>query len=501
MAIDFSKYVDITSGVGGTGGVASRDLIGRIFTPNLYVSDNKAVTFTSADQVGEAFGTTSEEYLRAVFYFGFIGKNITSARKLSYVGWFKTATPPRIIGGTANTSLGAYTSKTDVILTLSIDGTPSSTGSLDLSVASNLADVASILEAGISAIGGAYAGSTVTYDAIAKNFTWESALAAKISTLAVEDGGGVDDVIATMGWTNPTYFTGSDGDTVTDMLINSTSQSNNFGSFCFLRGTTDADLLAASVWNTTNNEQFIFVVATDAEAGANDDYVGNAGTAVTAVDLTLDEYPEMCPMIILASTDYSRRNSVVNYMFQRFDLTPLSIGTQLMNTAQSDAFDVKRNNYYAATQTAGQLVAFYQRGYLCGGATDASDQNVFANEIWLKDAAGAAILSLLLALGKVSANTEGRGQLMAVLQSIVDAALNNGTISVGKPITTEQKLFIGQITGDDLAWHQVQNIGYWLEAKVEPYVLNDLTEWRAVYTLVYSKDDDIRKVEGSHVLI
>ena len=28
-----------------------------------------------------------------------------------------------------------------------------------------------------------------------------------------------------------------------------------------------------------------------------------------------------------------------------------------------------------------------------------------------------------------------------------------------------------------------------------------VTEWKAVYTLIYSKDDAIRKVEGSHVLI
>jgi hypothetical protein len=39
-----------------------------------------------------------------------------------------------------------------------------------------------------------------------------------------------------------------------------------------------------------------------------------------------------------------------------------------------------------------------------GLATDPVDMNVYANEIWLKDAAGAAILSLLLSLGKVSAN-------------------------------------------------------------------------------------------------
>jgi hypothetical protein len=37
---------------------------------------------------------------------------------------------------------------------------------------------------------------------------------------------------------------------------------------------------------------------------------------------------------------------------------------------------------------------------------------------------------------------------------------------------------------------------------MQSYVTVDgRTEWKAVYTLIYSKDDTVRKVEGSHVLI
>ena len=34
MAISINRYVDITSGVGGTGGVRTRELVGRIFSTN-----------------------------------------------------------------------------------------------------------------------------------------------------------------------------------------------------------------------------------------------------------------------------------------------------------------------------------------------------------------------------------------------------------------------------------------------------------------------------------
>jgi hypothetical protein len=109
---------------------------------------------------------------------------------------------------------------------------------------------------------------------------------------------------------------------------------------------------------------------------------------------------------------------------------------------------------------------------------------------------------LLLSVGRVPANAEGRGQVMAILQDVNDRALFNGVFSVDKPLTVVQKLYIGQITGDDLAWYQVQNTGYWLNAEVQSYTTTDSrTEYKIVYTIVYSKDDAIRKVEGSHILI
>ena len=75
------------------------------------------------------------------------------------------------------------------------------------------------------------------------------------------------------------------------------------------------------------------------------------------------------------------------------------------------------------TQTAGQNIDFYQRGYLCGGATDPLDMGVYANEMWLKDAIAASVMTLLLSVAKISANTQGRAQLLAQIQSVIQQAL------------------------------------------------------------------------------
>ncbi len=381
MAISFTKYVDITSGVGGSAGVRQRDLIGRIFTTNVALAVGTIAEFTTLADVGTFFGTTSEEYLRASFYFGWVSKNISSPTKISFARW--------------------------------------------------------------------------------------------------------DDVTP---------------ETITAVLTASTEANNNFGSFCFTTtaALSLAEVTEAATWNDAQNNMFQFcapVAAADASAWSAD-LIGLSGISLT-LDEIAGEYHEMIPMIILAATNYTKRNSVQNYMFQQFTATPTVTTTTLSTT-----YDGLRVNYYGRTQTAGQTIDFYQRGVLMGLATDATDMNTYANEQWLKDAAGSAIMSLLLSLPKVSANEGGRAQLLTAIQSVIDQALFNGSISVGKTLSTTQKLYISSITGDELAWHQVQAIGYWIDCTLTSYVTVDSrTEWKATYTLLYGKDDVIRSVDGTHTLI
>jgi hypothetical protein len=75
-------------------------------------------------------------------------------------------------------------------------------------------------------------------------------------------------------------------------------------------------------------------------------------------------------------------------------------------------------------------------------------------------------------------------------------------ISVGKTLTAVQQQYITSLSADPTAWRQVQTIGYWVTISFSSYVTSDgRTEWQANYTLIYSKDDNIRLVNGSDVMI
>lgn len=502
MAISIRRYVDITSGVGAGASVRLRELIIRVFTTNPLVPTGSFIEFTSADDVASYFGATSEEYKRAAFCFGWVSKNIRRAKKISFARWVDAACAPVAYGAKGAQALSAWQAITAGSFSLTLGGDTAAITGLNFSAAASLTAVAGIIQTAVRAahVGTLWTGATVSYDAVAQRFvlTGGSTGAASIGIAAGESS----DVAALAGWLSGAILSnGSDVETITDTLSNSAQADNNFGSFVFTDGAalTLGEVIEAATWNNTQNVMYQFharVTQANAEAWAAA-LLGFAGVGLTLESPVAGEYPEMVPGMILAATDYTARNATQNYMFQQFDLKP-----SVTTNAGADAYDPLRVNYYGRTQTAGQTIDFYQRGVLMGGATAPVDMNTYANEQWLKDAAAAQIMTLLLALSKVSANSAGLAQLRTSMASVIDLALTNGTISVGKPLTTVQQLYITEATGDANAWRQVQSIGWWLGVSLQQAPTKDgRVEWKAVYTLIYAKDDCVRAVDGTHVLI
>lgn len=510
MAIRFEKYVDIVSGVLGGAQVALRELIGRVFTTNPLVPTNSQLEFTDADQVLEFFGQTSEEYTRAQFYFRFISKLLFKPNKISFAHWAEVASVPLIFGDKSTKVLATFQAINNGQFILVIGGTSYEVINCDFTGAASLADCATVLQTRIQAQGAdsQFTAATVVYDATRGAFNLTAGGPAGDATINTGPGTGGTDIIGLIGWVNPgslitttsaIFSDGSDAQTVTEVLTESAEASNNFGSFCFNTDTnplTLAQATEAAQFAAAQDIKFMYMLAVaEADIGAWQAALANfGGVGIEVVDPN-GSYAEMLPMAILASTRYDKENSVQNYMYQQHpDLTP-----SVDETSVSDVYDAINVNYYGVTQQAGQLVSFFQRGKLQGTAQDPAAMNVFANEIWLKDAAGVAILNKQLNLPRISANKRGRALIINTLQNgPVEQALLNGTISPGKELTDDQKEVINTLTNDELAWQQVETVGYWIDAEI---VNTGPGEFAADYLLVYSKDDVINKVNGRHALI
>jgi len=502
MSISFDRYVKITSGVGGGAGVRERELILRLMTTSERVPAKSVLEFTSAESVGSYFGLTSPEYLRAVKYFGFISKNITRPEKISFGRWANVETAAKIFGARTAASLASLVAVSAGSFKLTLGSYTGDVTGINLTGAASLAAVATLLQTAVRAVvagGVAWTTATVAYDAPSNSFNLTSGDPGP-GAVAIAPAATGTPLAPLLGWTpSAVYSPGVDPEEPVVSFIDSVAATDNFGTFAFIPTLSDAQILAVATQNDTYNVRFHYTIGFDTEAEASTLFAALSG--LSGVSWTYSpfpaEYHELDPAMILAATDYSKRNSVHGYMFQQFSQTP-SVTTD----AAANLFDATRANYYGRTQTAGQFIDFYQRGVMGGLATDPVDMNTYANEMWLKDAAGAQVMSLLLSLAKVSANEQGRSQLLAVIAPVIERATFNGTISIGKPLTPVQKLFIANLTGDENAWQQVFTLGYWFDIVLTSYVTTDgRTEWKAEYTLIYSKDDIVRKVEGTHALI
>ena len=496
MAISFRRYVEINSGVGAGSPVSRRDLIGRIFTASDLLPTNSFVEMTTAGDVATFFGANSDEHRRALFYFGFISKNTTSASRISFARWANVDTAPRIIGAVSNTLLTTFQAITDGAFDITIGAVTTNVTGLDFSSAASFADVATAIQTAVrGGTGTVFTNATVTYDATVPRFVLVGGeTGANTIELAAPASG--TDIRAVLGWAETARLSnGVVAETVSGVLATSSETSNNFGSFAFIPTLDQAQIVEAATFADASNVAYTFcarVTATTATA-VSTAISALAGNAMTlANDTHVNEYPELVPMIVEAATNYEARAYVQNYMFQIFNLTPT-----VVTNAEADLYDGLRVNYYGQTQTAGQSLNFYQRGVLTGTVSDPTDMNTYANEKWLKDAAGAALMGLLLSTARVPANDEGRGLIQGTLQGIIVQATDNGTISVGRTLSNQQQLFIVQQSGDENAFRQVATSGYWIGVAFR----EEAGESIAVYTLIYAQDEVVRMVEGTHTLI
>ena len=500
MAIRQSKYVAITSGVGGRTLASRKELIGLIFSNNGLIPTGTRLEFEEEKNVGEYFGYTSAEYEAASVYLGYVNKYSSAPKKIAFQRYAPSGSAPYIRSTQSLPAIAAFKAVSDGGLVLNMGGTAYTVSGLDFSSVENYAEVAAAVQAGVqknSAGGELWTGATVTFDADNSAFvlTGGQIGEAVILNASAPDSG--SDVSGLLGWNTASGGIVSNGTaaaTLTETLDAAVELSNNFASFGFLQALDAEQIEEAAAWTNGQNNQFMYSVNV-----TGDDYtaVQAAVSGYSGVALNYDAfngYAWLMPMILTASIDWDRANGVINFMYHQFANIPVSVSTDQL----SDTLDALGINYNGATQQAGNQIAFYQRGTLQGEVTD---MGVYVNEIWLKDAAVSNFLSLLLALPQLPANSTGTGIARTSIQSVLDEALNNGVISVGKELNATQKAYISQITGDSEAWREIYMNGYWIDVEVTSKTVNGREEYKIEYLLVYSKGDSIRKIEGTHTLI
>lgn len=503
MPIKSTRYVEITSAVIGASSVAIQSLTGRRFTDNPLVPGDKIVTVLNGG-AQDYFGATAPESVFASQYFSYVSPAPASrANNLQFAAYAPVARPPVLFGAKNTSSLTALKAITNGAISLQLGATTINVTGITLASAVTFADVATAIQTAIRAAAGGntqFTNAVVSYDPLTTAFTITGAVAGAAPARIVAAPTGTDLATATnLNGIGSVQSPGLAAQTPLEAFISAEAITDSFGTATFSDETMSLDqAVALATYVAAQNIKYQLYISTSlANYASWSAALLNIASVGLILNTTANEYKETLPMAITAATDYDRRNATVNYMYRQAALTG-----DVTDTAQSIALDAARVNYYGTTASAGQRISFFQRGFLMGGATAALDMNVHANEQWFKAFMAAAFLSLQLSIGKIPANNEGRGLLLIQIAEGITRAKFNGTISVGKILTAAQQIAVTELTGDALAYLEVQNNGYWADvAIVERVGPSGVAEYVAKYTIAYAKNDVVRKIEGSHNLV
>lgn len=493
MTIDQRRYVDIASGVIGATAVPLQKLDLRIMTNNVLVPSDSILEFNSAAAVADHFGSNSEEASLASAYFAYVSPAPVSRPRAIQFASHVTETRLASLIGIAPDTVNTIEELGIVSITLDwVDGNGigSDTQDVDFTGVVSYADVADVLSA-------AFSNATFSYQQLSGAGVFVVMLSGTDFESASFDE---NNATIALGLSETQFDPGADAQTMMEAYVQTTQLNDSFGSAWFMNQGDLEEIVDVAELNASFNvkhQLYIDVAPADAE-----DYAAALlGTASVGLLLRRsgDQTLAILPGAIMSATDYTRTNATTNYMFRQYGVT---FPAQVRNDLDANLYDPLRVNYYGRTAVAGSNIEFFQRGFLCGGLTAPVDMSVHANEQWLKAYIAQQWFTLLLSTRGVPANIDGEARMRGVVAEAVTRALNNGTILPGRTLTPAQIVAVTDASGDDLAWHDIRDKGYWYDVSIEEETgPSGLPEYVGKYTLIYGKGDWVRKVEGSHNLV
>lgn len=448
MAIPASQIVNVTPRLIAAGGT---DLVmnGLLLTTNTLIPlTDYALSFSSADAVGDYFGMTSDEYLFAVRYFLGYDNSFKKPRALLVAPRVLSDAAGWLRGGKNTATLAALQAVTDGAMEIDVDGTTVSLSSIDLSAATSFSDVAATLTTAFSSA------ATVTYSSFTGAFqiTSNTVGASSSVSFASSPASGTDlSVLLNLAdGTGAVVSPGVAAMSVADNMAAVRTFSDNWVTFTSIYTATDSEVLELAAWAAGMGVDYLYVPwSTDAELlNANSTtsiaaQLTAANAAATAGVYGTYAYAAFV-MGAAASIDWDRINGVINFAHKgQSGLAPNVTDGQ---TAQAL---IKQNwSFYGNYATRNDNFYLFFPGVMFGqyGFIDP-----YINAIWLKNVIQVSCMAGLAASGRVPYNDAGYALIRAWLVDPVNRALRNGTIDVGVTLSESQKAQLIQEAGEDIS--------------------------------------------------
>lgn len=486
MTISQRRYVDIASAVVGATAVPTQSQAGRLFTNSPLVGSHEILSFQTAQDVASVFGANAPETKFASAYFAYVTPAPVSRAKEIQFAQMQFSEQSRVVArGKISTLDDIKTNLTSGEITLE-GGSVVRIDVGSIEQVNSLAELATELTT-----------EQVTFNYAEGRFSFtmtdENAVVGKVA--------GLDAI----GFGEYAIHSAVSANSLVEVFSHSLDLSDSFFSSAFMNDTQrDIDEIAeVAEFNAGLNvsHQLYFTATKLRYNDMSERLIGTSGVGLVYGEANDSVDLRHLPMAIIAAVNYDLANATTSTMYRQAGVT---INNVVADGLTANALDAARVNYYGRTAVYGSKISFYQRGFLCGSesAGHLLDAGVYANEQWLRSYINQQWFTMLLSTRGIPANRDGAGRGNLVLADTVTKALNNGVILPGKDLTTAQKVAVGDASGDELAWHDVQTKGYWYDTKIVEFTgPSGIAEYKMQYVLIYAKGDFVRKVEGSHNLV
>lgn len=382
-------------------------------------------TYVDLESVAGDFGTSAPEYEAASLYFG----QSPRPQQLMIGRWIRTATAALLKGGILTSSeqaMSNWTSITDGTFTISVNGSSQNVTAVDLSSATNLNGVATVINTKLS-------GATISWDG--SRFTIATATTGTSASLtyATTTGTGTD-ISALLKLTSATALAPIDGynaETPVQAVAVFANQSGMWYGLSFAASvmpTADQLVDVGEFIEGASITRIFGVTETDTrvlDATYTDDLASRfkaLNYKRTCVQYSPNKFAICSLMGRAFSVNFAANRSTITLMYKQEP----GVVAELLSETQAQTLKFKRCNVFVRYQND---TAIIQYGVMSGQA--------YFDEIhgldWFADALQNAEYNLLYqSKTKIPQTDAGQNQLVTVAANVCQEAINNGLIAPGQ---------------------------------------------------------------------
>lgn len=503
MSIPASKLVNVLPGVLSAGGAAVA-LSGLILTNSTPVPIGSVYSFSTASDVSDFFGPSSDEAaLAAVYFAGFTGSTQTPGNLLfSQYPTVSVAAYARS-GSFAGVTLAQLQAITPGVLTFTVDGVVKTSSSINLAAATSFSNAATIITAAFTG------GPTVTYDAQRNAFVATSTTTGATSTITFGSGT-ISTALKFTQAAGAVISQGAIAATPAAAMTAITDVALNWASFMTTFEPITADKLAFGTWAGQQNDRYAYVVwDTDPNAlvqGNTTTFGYQAKAAkLPAIALSGNSTVAVANGTTLAAATKAHAAFVMGYAASLdFDATngrsTLAFRGQsgliftVSNATDADVLAGAGYNFYGNYASSSQTFINMQPGQILNEFAWADS---FYNQINLNGSMQNALLNFLTQVGSVPYTPFGYSQLESVLSSPINAALNFGSIRAGVTLDGSQIAALNGAAGKSIA-NTIQTRGWYLDIR-DPGAAARIARQSPNMTLYYADGGSIQQIEMASI--